>query len=84
MDPRTIQEAQRLLHDLVFTGQATTSSGKLIVPKDEVLVTLLEKIANKKVEEPTVAPDIADYLPQETYREKPLEKSPSREAPTDR
>ena len=79
MDPKTIREARRLLHDLVFTGQAATSSGKLIVPKDEVLVTLLEKIANKKVEEPTVAPDIADYLPQETYREKP----PSREAPDD-
>ena len=80
MDPKTIREARRLLHDLVFTGQAATSSGKLIVPKDEVLVTLLEKIANKKIEEPAVAPDIADYLPQETYREKPREKPPSLEA----
>ena len=83
MDPKTIREARRLLHDLVFTGQAKTASGKLIVPKDEVLVTLLEKIANKKVEEPVVAPDIADYLPQETYREKPREKPPGSETSTD-
>ena len=70
MDPRTIREARRLLHDLVFTGMAATEGGRILSPKDEVLVTLLEKIASKKVEEPTVTPDVTDYAPRETYHEK--------------
>ena len=71
MDPATIKEARRLLHDLVFTGRAITKAGSTIQPKDEVLVTLLEKIASKKVEEPSITPTVDDFVAKETYVEKP-------------
>ena len=67
MDPHTIKEARRLLHDLVFHGQAQTSSGKIIAPKDEVLVTVLEKIAGKKIEEPDRPVAIEDFTLKGTH-----------------
>ena len=77
MDPRTIREARRLLHDLVFNGQAQTSTGKIIALKDEVLVTMLEKIASKKMEESVAIPEVSDFKPQETYHEKPKDSEVS-------
>ena len=69
MDPATILEARRLLHDLVFTGAAKTQGGRLIEPKDEVLVTVLERVASKKVEEPDVPMTVEGYSPKATYKE---------------
>ena len=69
MDHATILEARRLLHDLVFTGAAKTQGGRLIEPKDEVLVTVLERVASKKVEEPDVPMSVEGYTPKATYKE---------------
>ena len=68
MDPGTIKEARRLLHDLIFTGKAKLRSGQTIQPKDEWLVTLLEKVASKKVEELDVPMTVEGYSPKETYQ----------------
>lgn len=69
MSPDVIKEARRLIRDLIFFGRAQTTGGRIIVPKDEVMVTMLEKVASKKVEEPDVPLTIEGYLPKETYRE---------------
>lgn len=69
MDPDAIKEARRLLHDLVFTGAAKTRGGRLIEPKDEVLVTMLEKVASKRIEEPDVPMTVEGYVPKATYKE---------------
>ena len=69
MDPATILEARRLLHDLVFIGRATTKGERILDPKDEVMVTMLEKIASKKVEEPDVPLSVEGYTPKATYKE---------------
>ena len=69
MTPATIKEARRLLHDLVFQGRATTKGGRVIEPKDEVLVTMLEKVASKKIEEPDVPQTVEGFVPQETFKE---------------
>lgn len=70
MDAETIREARRLLHDLIFKGSATFSSGTSLHPKDEVLVGIVEKVASKKVEEPIEAHVVEGYTPQQTYRTK--------------
>ena len=68
MEPETIKEARRLLRDLIFTGKAKLKSGQTIQPKDEWLVTLLEKVASKKIEEPDVPLEVEGYVPKETYQ----------------
>lgn len=70
MDPETIREARRLLHDLIYTGSATFKSGTTLHPKDEVLVGIVEKVASKKVEEPIPDQTVEGYIPQQTYRTK--------------
>ena len=67
MDPATIKEARRLLHDLIFKGKAQLSKGRIIEPKDEWLVTLIEKVAGKKVEEVETPVEVTDYAPRSTY-----------------
>ena len=74
MDPGTIKEARRLLHDLIFTGKARLQSGQTIQPKDEWLVTLLEKVASKRVEEPDVPVEVEGYSPKETFHARPKSK----------
>ena len=83
MDPATILEARRLLHDLVFIGRATTKGERVLDPKDEVMVTMLEKIASKKIEEPDVPISVEGYTPKATYKEVRREMSPNQgdEAP---
>ncbi len=76
VDPETIHEARRLLHDLVFNGKATTKGGHVIFPKDEVLVTMLEKIGSKKVEEPDVPFNVEGFVPKQTYQEVKRETRP--------
>ena len=67
MDPGTIKEARRLLHDLIYMGAAMTKGGRLIKPMDEALVTLIKVIAEKKIEEPDVPLTVEGYTPRETY-----------------
>ena len=67
MDAPTIREARRLLHDLIFRGEAILSSGTMIVPRPEVLIPLIEKIAAKKVEETEVPTTMEDFAPKRTY-----------------
>ena len=67
MTPETIREARRILHDLVFKGEAVLSTGRLIEPDDDHLVPLLEKIAGKKLEEVVVPPILEDFSPKETH-----------------
>ena len=67
MDPETIREARRLLHDLVFQGEARLSTGFMLTPKPEVLVFILEKMASKKFDETPDLPTVEGYTPQSTY-----------------
>lgn len=67
MDAATIKEARRLLHDLIFRGEATLSSGTMLCPKSEVLVPLIEKIAGKKLEETHEPPGVTGFTPQGTH-----------------
>ena len=70
MDPSTIREARRILHDLIFKGQAFLSSGKHLQPQDDQLVSLVEKIAGRKLEEPEVPKTVDDFTPAGTYHMK--------------
>ena len=72
MDPGTIKEARRLLHDLIYTGAATTKGGRVIKPMDEALVSLIKQVSEKKLEEPDVLLTVEGYTPKETH----LERSP--------
>mgnify|MGYP001583707518 FL=1 len=67
MDADTIREARRLLHDLVFAGEARLSTGFMICPKADLLVLMLEKIASKKYDETPELPTVEGYKPQSTY-----------------
>lgn len=67
MTPEVIQEARRLIRDLIFHGRAKTTGGRTIEPKDEVFVTLLEKVAAKKVEEPDVPQTVEGFTPRQTF-----------------
>ena len=71
MDPETIKEARRLLHDLIFKGAALLANGRHLQPLDEQLVSLVEKIAGKKLEELEVPKTVEDFTPQGTYHERP-------------
>jgi len=77
MTPDVILEARRLIHDLIFDGQATTKGGRVISPKDEVLVTMLEKVAGRRVEEPDVPFIVEGFAPKETYQEVTHASSPN-------
>ena len=70
MDASTIREARRLLHDLIFRGEAILSSGTMVCPKPEVLIPLIEKIAAKKLEEPHELPGVTGFTPQGTHHVK--------------
>ena len=70
MDVETIREARRLLHDLIFQGEAILSSGTMVCPKPEVLIPLIEKIAAKKLEEPHELPGVTGFTPQGTHHVK--------------
>ena len=70
MDAETIREARRLLHELIFTGQARLSTGIALVPKPEFLIPLLEKIASKKLEETHEPPGVTGFTPQGTHHVK--------------
>ena len=70
MDAPTIKEARRLLHDLIFQGEAILSSGTMIRPKPDVLIPLIEKIAARKLEETHEPPSVTDYTPPSTYHVK--------------
>lgn len=70
MDAQTIKEARRLIHDLIFNGEAILRTGTVVHPKHEVLVLLWEKIATKKLEEPIEATTVEGFTPQQTYRER--------------
>ena len=77
MDAETIREARRLLHDLLFTGQAKLASGTHLIPKPEFLIPLIEKIAGKKLEETHEPPGVTGFVPQGTHHVKePTDASP--------
>ena len=67
MDATTIKEARRLLHELVFAGEARLSTGFMLCPKPDLLVLMLEKIASKKFDETPDMPTVEGYKPQTTY-----------------
>lgn len=70
MNADTIREARRLIHELIFRGQAHLSSGTMLIPKPEVLIPLIEKVAAKKLEEVHEPPSVSGFTPQETYHVK--------------
>ena len=67
MDPDTIKEARRVLRDLVIHGSAMLKGGRRLKPEDDQLVTLLEKVAAKKVEEKEVVPEVDDFTLKGTH-----------------
>ena len=67
MDPETIKEARRILKDLVHHGMATLRGGRRLKVEDDQLVTLLEKVAAKKVEEKEVVPEVDDFTLKGTH-----------------
>lgn len=70
MDQETIREARRLIHDLIFAGEARLSTGFMLCPKPDLLVLMLEKIASKKFDETPPLPTVEGYIPQSTYHVK--------------
>lgn len=72
MDAATIKEARRLLHDLIFHGSATLSTGIGLTPRPEFLIPLIEKIASKKLEETHEPPGVTGFTPQGTHHVKEL------------
>ena len=70
MDATTIKEARRLLHELIFRGEATLSVGTRLAPRPEFLIPLIEKIASKKLEETHEAPGVSGFTPPTTYHVK--------------
>lgn len=67
MDATTIKEARRLLHELIFRGEATLSVGTRLAPRPEFLIPLIEKIASKKLEETHEPPGVTGFTPQGTH-----------------
>ena len=67
MDPETIKEARRILKDLVYHGYTTLKGGRRLHVQDEQLITLLEKVAAKKVEEKEVVPEVDDFTLKGTH-----------------
>ena len=67
MDPETIKEARRILKSLVNTGEAILKSYRRLYVEDDQLVTLLEKVAAKKVEEKEVVPEVDDFTLKGTH-----------------
>ena len=77
MDAETIRESRRLLHDLIFHGRAQLREGRTLQPDDAQLVSLLEKIASKKLEETHEPPGVTGFTPQGTHHIKePTDESP--------
>ena len=75
MDPATILEARRLLHDLVFTGAAKTRGGHLIEPKDEPQPKIRKsdpKTRGKRPEHEWTAMDVAAEFSYQVGRKYPL------------
>ena len=70
MDPKTVQEARRLLTELVLYGKVTLFGGRKVQPDDNMLLTLLEKVAAKKIEEIEVPVEVLDFEPRSTYHAK--------------
>ena len=63
----TIQEARRLLRQLISTGEAVLSNKRVLSPKDDLLVTLIEKHASRKLTPTVVMPVVEGFEPQKTY-----------------
>ena len=78
MDPETIKEARRILKELVHRGMASLKSGRQLQVEDEQLITLLEKVAAKKVEEKEVVPEVDDFTLKGTHH---VRESNVRETP---
>lgn len=77
MDAATIKEARRLLHELIFQGEARLSTGVPLHPKPEFLIPLIEKIAGKKLEDTHEPPGVTGFTPQGTHHVKePTDASP--------
>jgi len=72
MDASTIREARRLLHDLIFRGEAVLSSGARICPKPDILIPLIEKVAGKRYEETHEPPSVTGFTPQGTHHVKEI------------
>jgi len=71
MDPATIKEARRILKAIVENGTAMLKSGRIVSPDDGMLLSLVEKVAGKKMEEPEVPVEVSDFKPTGTYHTKP-------------
>lgn len=87
MDAETIREARRLLHELIFRGEAILSVGTRLTPRPEFLIPLIEKIASKKLEETHEPPGVTGFTPQGTHHIKeptdarpPVGSAPTSEA----
>lgn len=79
MNPEVIQEARRLIRDLIFEGRAQTKGGRTILPKDEVMVTMLEKVASKRIETDEAPQTVEGFVPQETYHVRTTDQAPARD-----
>ncbi len=71
MDPSTIKEARRILKAIVENGTAMLKSGRIVSPDDGMLLSLVEKVASKKLEEPEKVVEVTDFVPTGTYHTKP-------------
>lgn len=70
MDAKTVREARRIIHELIFQGQAKLASGTTLVPKPEFLIPLIEKVAAKKLEEVQEPASVTGFTPPTTYHVK--------------
>jgi hypothetical protein len=69
-ESHTIAEARRLLRQLITTGQATLSNKRVIEPKDDLLVQLIEKHASRKLVPTELMPVVEGFEPKATYHSK--------------
>ena len=72
-ESRTVQEARRLLTQLIETGEMVLASGRVVSPKDDLLVQVIERHASRKVKKKVEAPHVEGYEPKETYSARPQE-----------
>ena len=63
----SIREARRLLASLIETGEMLLKSGRIVSPKDDVFVAVIERMASRKLEEKVETPTVEDFTPQGTH-----------------
>jgi len=85
VDADAVREARRIIAAMIHDGQALLKGGRILAPKDEVLVMVIERVAAKRLEEPEKSVEVTGFEPAGTYHTapKPQLEEPADEAEAD-